>query len=140
MLVPDGLHKDFTGHLTVGVPGTVGGMDELLRRYGSWSWKDMIEPAADLARRGVDRAAVAVRARWRTNADRLALYPTAAAQFLQNGEPYQAGDKLVQRDLARTLNKIAREGPDAFYRGEIARAIVAEMAHAPRTAGRRRAC
>src|SRR3954468_2771465 len=76
-LVPPGLHKTFTGHLTVGVPGTLAGMDLLLRRYGTWSLGRALLPAIVLARYGVPvlpsqyESTVA-------NANRLKLFPASA--------------------------------------------------------------
>ena len=125
-LTPEGLHKDFTGHLTVGAPGTVAGMEAALRRYGTRSLARSIRPAERLAERGFEVPA-SLSAAMADNADRLKLFPTAAKQFLRSGEPYPAGSTLRQPELARTLATIRREGPDAFYRGSIARKIDAEM-------------
>jgi gamma-glutamyltranspeptidase/glutathione hydrolase len=128
-LQPDGLHKDFTGHLTVGVPGTVAGMDLLLRRFGTWRLADTIAPAARAAREGV-RVLPSLSQSMEDNADRLKLFPAAAAQYLRGGSAYPPGSILRQPDLARTLELIARRGPRAFYRGEIARRVIADMATA----------
>ena len=125
-LVPPGLHKTFTGHLTVGVPGTLAGLDLLLHRYGTRSLAQSIAPAAQLARRGVP-VEQSLSDSMAANADRLKLFPAAAAQFLQNGEPYPAGSILRQPDLARSLELIARKGTRAFYGGEIAQRIVDDM-------------
>jgi gamma-glutamyltranspeptidase/glutathione hydrolase len=125
-LVPPGLHKTFTGHLTVGVPGTLSGLDLLLHRYGTRSLAQSIAPAASLARRGVP-VEQSLSDSMAANADRLKLFPAAAAQFLQNGQPYPAGSILRQPDLARSLELIARQGPRAFYGGEIAQRIVDDM-------------
>ena len=131
-LVPPGLHKTFTGHLTVGVPGTVAGMDLLLRRYGTRTLARSIAPAASLAARGV-RVTRSLSASMAANAARLRLFPAAAAQYLRHGQAYPPGSILRQATLARTLRLIAHHGPGAFYRGVIAGAIVADM----RTARRR---
>ena len=125
-LTPDGLHKDFTGHLTVGVPGTVAGMQAALRRYGTRSLAQSIRPAERLARRGF-AVPTSLSEAMAANADRLKLFPAAARQFLRRGQPYPAGSTLRQPDLADTLGTIRRRGPDAFYRGSIARKVDAEM-------------
>jgi gamma-glutamyltranspeptidase/glutathione hydrolase len=129
-----GLHKTFTGHLTVGVPGTLAGIDLLLRRYGTRSLAQSIAPAARLARRGVV-VQPSLSAAMAANAGRLKLFPAAAAQFLIDGRPYPAGSTLRQPDLARSLELIARQGPRAFYGGEIARRIEADMATASQREG-----
>jgi gamma-glutamyltranspeptidase/glutathione hydrolase len=123
-----GLHETFTGHLTVGVPGTLAGMNAALRRYGTFSLGRAIRPAARLAARGV-RVTPALSAAMSDNADRLKLFPAAARQYLVDGQaPYPAGAILRQPDMARSLRLIARRGPKAFYRGRIARLIAREMA------------
>ena len=115
-LTPDGLHEDFTGHLTVGVPGTVAGMQAALRRYGTRSLARSIRPAERLAEDGFE-VPQSLSEAMAANADRLKLFPTAARQFLRRGQPYPAGSTLRQPELAKTLRTIRRHGPDAFYRG-----------------------
>jgi gamma-glutamyltranspeptidase/glutathione hydrolase len=129
-----GLHKTFTGHLTVGVPGTLAGLDLLLRRYGTRSLSQSIRPAVDLARQGVV-VQPSLSASMAANADRLKLFPAAAAQFLIDGQPYPAGSTLRQPDLARSLELIARQGPRALYGGELARKIEDDMATASQREG-----
>jgi len=115
-----------TGPLAAGVPGSVAGMAEAHRRYGRLAWTDVLAPAVGLARAGFtldgDRAGGI-----RADAERLARFAASAAQFLPNGVPPDSGATLVQADLGRTLQAIADSGPDVFYRGYIARLIVAEM-------------
>src|SRR5919201_1341168 len=90
-----GLHRTFTGHLTVGVPGTVAGMAAALKRFGTISWRAAIAPAERLAREGF-RVPTSLSGAMAHNADRLSLFPAAAAQYLKNGQPYAPGDVLVQ--------------------------------------------
>jgi gamma-glutamyltranspeptidase / glutathione hydrolase len=125
-----GLHRTFTGHTTVGVPGTVAGMDAALARYGRLTLAQAIAPAERLARQGV-RVPTSLVGALRANVERLKLFPTTAAQFLPAGEPYSVGATLVQPELAASLRRIMRGGRDAFYRGTIAQRIVRDMA-APR--------
>jgi gamma-glutamyltranspeptidase/glutathione hydrolase len=127
--VPTGLHNYFTGRLTVGVPGTLAGMDLLLRRFGTRTLAQSIAPAIRLARRGVN-VLPSLSQSMTENAARLKLFPAAAAQYLLDGQPYPAGSTLRQPILARTLELIARNGTDAFYRGPIAARIVADNATA----------
>jgi gamma-glutamyltranspeptidase / glutathione hydrolase len=127
-----GLHKTFTGHLTVGAPGVVRGMAKALRRYGTISLARAIAPAERMARRGVT-VTPALSESMAENADRLKLFPAAARQYLIGSErPYPAGSTLRQPDMATSLSLIRRKGPRAFYRGRIARLIAAEMRRARR--------
>ncbi|MEH2063664.1 MAG: gamma-glutamyltransferase [Nostoc sp.] len=114
------------GYLAVGTPGTVAGLYEVHRRYGKLSWQEVMKPAIALAKDGFILGDVlTVRLNQRQQA--ILSNPAAREIFTRNGEFYQPGDKLVQRDLARTLTAIA-ENPQNFYTGSIARAIAADMA------------
>ena len=110
-------------YLGVGVPGTVMGLDTALKKYGTMSIAQVIQPAIKLARDGfVLEAGDAKIINERLEA--LNQYPESAAILGHGGKPWKAGDRLVQTNLAHTLEKIARGGTDAFYKGSIARAIV----------------
>lgn len=121
--------KSLTSHLASGVPGTVAGFSLANETYGTMPLNQLIQPAIDLARKGfVVNAALA---------DDLNVYgkevllnhPNSKAIFFKaDGTPYQRGEKLVQRNLAHSLELIAKQGPDAFYKGEIANEIDREMA------------
>jgi gamma-glutamyltranspeptidase/glutathione hydrolase len=125
-------HKSRDSGLAVGVPGTVAGLALALERFGSgrFTLADLIAPALALARDGVpveddllDSLHLAQ--------PRLARFPTSARIFLKaDGAPLGAGDRLVQPDLAATLDAIARDGARAFYRGPIADEIVAAVREA----------
>ncbi|HEX2104576.1 MAG TPA: gamma-glutamyltransferase [Solirubrobacteraceae bacterium] len=121
-----GLHRTFTGHLTVGVPGVVAGMAAALDRYGTRTLAGSIAPAERLARRGF-RVPLSLQGAAEDNARRLATFPNTAAVWLPGGQPIRAGTVLRQPVLAATLRRIARGGPNAFYRGTIARRIVRDM-------------
>src|SRR5213083_1396901 len=118
--------SSLTGHLSVGVPGSVAGLWEAHRKYGKLRWKDLVAPAIVLARDGhvLDGPRSHQIAR---EASRLARFPASRAQFLQNGEAPPAGTRFVQAELARTLELIADSGPKVFYRGQIADLMVREM-------------
>lgn len=123
----DGLYTTFTGRTTVGVPGTVAGMQAALDRYGTIGLSEAIAPAESLAREGVE-VQPSVSGAMADNAGRIKLSPAAADQFLVNGgEPYAEGSTLVQPELAETLALISKGGPEAFYEGPIAEKIVREM-------------
>lgn len=114
--------------LAVGVPGTVRGLAWALEHYGSgrFSLADLIAPAEKLAREGIivedDLADSLPQA-----GSRLGRFPSTRAVFFQGDRPLQPGERLVQRDLAGTLAMIARDGPDAFYKGPIAQKIAAAV-------------
>ena len=117
------------GYLAVGTPGTVAGLYEVHRRYGKLSWEEIIKPAIALAKDGF---ILSSQVTWNSlpvyqNRKQAILNNPAAREiFTRNGEFYQPGDKLVQRDLARTLTKVA-QNPQSFYTGSIARAIASDM-------------
>jgi gamma-glutamyltranspeptidase/glutathione hydrolase len=124
-----GLYKTFTGHTTVGVPGTVAGMQAALERYGTIGLADAIAPAERIAREGFE-VPKSLSEEMGNHVSRLRLYPQTAAQFLVGGDdPYPEGSLLIQPDLADTLSLISKEGPDAFYKGDIADRIVEEMSN-----------
>lgn len=114
-------------HKAVGVPGTVAGLTLALQRYGTMPLEDVLAPAITLAADGfLVSADMAIRLAARQ--DRLKRWPATARIFSRaDGGMLRAGERLVQQDLARSLQLIADQGPDAFYRGDIARRIVAEM-------------
>jgi gamma-glutamyltranspeptidase/glutathione hydrolase len=111
------------GYLAAGVPGTVLGLDSALRKYGRLTRAQVMKPAIRLARQGfiLNRGDTDI---LDTSVQLIAKDPEAARIFLRrDGSPLQPGDRLVQKDLARTLAAIARRGPDAFYKGAIPAAV-----------------
>ena len=129
-LVPPGLHKRFTGHLTVGVPGTLAGMSAALARFGTISLPAALAPAEKLARQGV-RVTTSLSGAMARRRNDIVIFRAAGGIYLKNGQPYAPGDVLVNADLARTFRIIMRHGIGAFYGGPIARLIVRDM-RAPR--------
>lgn len=113
-----------SGYLSVGVPGTVMGLNAALAQYGTRSLSTLIQPAIQLAKRGF----ILVPGDLRLIHDKfinIDSQPNVAAIFHPNGKPLQVGERLVQTDLARTLETIAIGGTKAFYQGSIAHQIVA---------------
>ena len=113
------------GYLSAGVPGTVLGLDTAQREYGKLTRRQVMEPAIRLARQGfvLTRADTDV---LDTTVKRFHDDPEAARIFLRpDGSALQPGDRLVQKDLANTLEAIAQRGPDAFYKGKIPAAVEA---------------
>ena len=115
-------------HRAVAVPGTVRGLALAHRRYGRLPWCQLLQPAVALAREGfpLDRNLAA------SLNETLAVAPEKAEFQHVFGKPggglWARGDRLVQSELAHTLQLLADLGPDAFYTGPIAREIVAEIA------------
>ncbi|WP_273845894.1 gamma-glutamyltransferase [Providencia rettgeri] len=111
------------GYLASGVPGTVKGLDYALEKYGTMSRQQVMAPAIKLAREGfvLTRADTDV---LDTTTERFKQDPEVARIFLKpDGSSFQPGDLLVQTDLANTLEKIAQNGPSAFYEGEIPKIV-----------------
>ncbi|MFC3337201.1 gamma-glutamyltransferase [Paracandidimonas soli] len=122
--------KSLYTHYAVGVPGTPVGLEYALQKWGTKPLTQVMAPAIALAENGfpVSETLATVLQREKTN---MGKWPATTAIFWRNGEPLKAGDLLVQKDLAQSLRLIAAEGSGAFYRGEIARKIAAEMAPYP---------
>jgi gamma-glutamyltranspeptidase/glutathione hydrolase len=124
-------HKSRDSGLSVGVPGTVAGLTLALKQYGSghFTLAELLAPAIQLARDGFpvedDIADTLPHV-----AARLARWPASAKIFLHDGVPLRAGEPLVQRDLADTLDAIAHEGARAFYVGPTADKIVEAVRNA----------
>ena len=113
-------------HLSVGVPGTVAGLHLAWKEQGSKPWKELVQPAIALARDGFEVSHGLARS-LAGQLDDFKKYPASLAQFSKNGKPYEAGDTLKQPDLAKTLTRIAEQGPAGFYEGETAALIEKEM-------------
>ena len=115
--------------LSAGVPGSVAGFHHALMNYGTLSWEEVLKPAIRLAEEGFeiphDLANTLASKRYRA---RLSSNEAAAKVFYKEDKSlYKAGEILVQNDLANTLRQLSEFGPDAFYKGEIAKLIVKEM-------------
>jgi gamma-glutamyltranspeptidase/glutathione hydrolase len=113
-----------TGHLAVGVPGTVSGMEMAREKYGTMKRAALIEPAIKLAQDGfvLDQGDVDLLV---TATEDFKKDPATAAIFLNNGIAFTPGQKLVQKDLANTLKLIGDKGEEGFYKGPVGTAIVA---------------
>jgi gamma-glutamyltranspeptidase/glutathione hydrolase len=115
--------KSTFGYNAVGTPGSVMGFDTALKRFGTMSRQQVIAPAIKLAENGFTLQAGDIKLMSYHLAD-FKKSPNVAAIFLKNGQPYQVGDKFVQKDLAQTLKLISEKGTDVFYKGQIAKEIV----------------
>ncbi|MES2216995.1 MAG: gamma-glutamyltransferase [Pseudomonadota bacterium] len=115
--------KSIFGYDAVGVPGTVLGLESALKQYGTMSRQQVLAPAIKLAQEGYILTPGDVKILGMFTKD-FRNSASVAAIFLKNGQPYQVGDLLIQKDLAKSLSLIATQGPDVFYKGSIAQAIV----------------
>ena len=115
------------GPLSPSVPGFVDGCFQLLERYGTRPFAELAQPAVGYAAEGVPVSPAEQRA-IALNEDRLRRYPESAAIYLPGGALPPVGSILKQTNLARSIAAIAEGGRDAFYRGEIAKAIASFLA------------
>lgn len=112
------------GHLAVGVPGSVSGMEYAREKYGTMKRADLLAPAIQLAEQGftLDQGDIDLLL---TATQDFRDDPASAAIFLNNGQPFRVGEKLTQSELAKTLREISSKGTDGFYKGWVGSAIAA---------------
>ncbi len=132
MMASDTKLADGAGHggtlETVGprapaVPGNLAGWNRALEDYGTMSLAEVFESAIDYLENGVPITEMD-QAMWAVTVDRVINYPESAAIFLKNGkDPYVIGDTFTNKPLAHTMRRIAKEGIEVFYQGDIARQI-----------------
>jgi gamma-glutamyltranspeptidase / glutathione hydrolase len=111
------------GYLAVGVPGSVAGLEYAREKYGTMKRGKLVAPSIALAEKGfvLEQGDIDL---LHTATGDFAKDGPSAAIFLKRGEPYAVGQKLVQKDLAKTLKAISARGTDGFYRGPVAAALV----------------
>src|SRR5918993_4737232 len=114
------------GELSVSVPGVVDGWHELLAKHGKRTLAQALEPAIQYAREGYAVSEI-IADQWKSAESMLGRDPRAAAVFLPGGKAPAPGDVFKNPQLAASLELIAREGRDAFYKGTIAKAIADDM-------------
>jgi len=118
--------KSQVGHLSVGVPGSVAGLLLALEKYGTMSRREVLKPAIELAEKGFIVNEGLANA-FKNAFEHFKKFPSTMRYFSKNGQPYSAGDRLVQKDLAKVLKLIRDKGRDGFYKGKVADLIVKEM-------------
>lgn len=119
---------DWRNHKASGVPGTVRGLAMAHKKFGKLSWKDLVTPAVELAEKGFALDASMVRSLNGVVKNKGGNEEFRRIFGKDGGKAsWSVGDRFVQPDLARTLKRIAEEGPDAFYTGELADLVIAEM-------------
>jgi gamma-glutamyltranspeptidase/glutathione hydrolase len=129
MFIKDGKYNGdvhHNSHIAVGVPGTVAGLHLAWKEQGKLPWKRLVEPSVALARDGFTLSEGLAR-ELKDVLGSMRTYPGSVAQFSKRGTPYEAGETLKQPDLARTLDRIATDGPAGFYQGETALLLEKEM-------------
>jgi gamma-glutamyltranspeptidase/glutathione hydrolase len=116
--------KSVDGYLAVGVPGTVMGLETAREKYGTLPRAALLAPAIRLAQDGftLTRGDVDVLS---VGTEQFRAQPNVASIFLNHGEPFKPGDRLVQKDLAATLRAVSEGGEKAFYHGAIAASVAA---------------
>ncbi len=118
--------KNDIGHLAVAVPGALAGYATAQQRHGRLPWATVLGPAIALATDGYPATPYFADAVM-TEAEALSRYADSAKIFLPGGQPVKPGALIRREEYAQTLRHLAAEGADAFYRGEIARTVVADM-------------
>ncbi|MFY1026644.1 gamma-glutamyltransferase [Actinobacillus seminis] len=118
--------KSLYTHFAVGVPGTVAGMEYALKKWGTLPLEKVMAPAIKLAEEGFI-VSNTLAATLQAETETLGKWESSKKIFFKNDRPLVAGERLVQADLANSLRQIAQQGSKAFYEGEIAKKIVAEM-------------
>lgn len=119
--------KSQYSYLAVGVPGTVAGLTMALEKYGTISLERALKPAIELAEKGfpvsedLHKSLLLAKKRMQASPASMAIF------YKRGGVPYEIGEIIVQKDLAKSLKQIAKQGTTAFYKGAIAEAIVTDM-------------
>jgi gamma-glutamyltranspeptidase / glutathione hydrolase len=129
-ITPEGkLDKEAStiGYRSVAVPGTVAGLVLALNTLGTMKLADVLQPAIRYAEQGFPVTEKLLR-EFRGERPELQRFSMSSHIFLNDGKLYQAGDTLRQPELAATLKRIAKNGPDEFYNGETAHILASEMA------------
>ena len=118
--------SSLTGALAAGVPGTVAGLWAAHAKYGTKPWAELLQPAIALADSGFAADSAFIEdLQWEQK--RLQRFAASSALFVPHGAPIAHGAVWKNRDLARTLRRIATQGRDGFYTGTTAGLVVAEM-------------
>jgi gamma-glutamyltranspeptidase/glutathione hydrolase len=111
-----------SGILAVTVPGALDGWGQLVDRFGRRSLGELLKPAIDYAENGFPVSDI-IGTSWKQSEEKLSRHPSTARTYLVDGKAPETGQLFRSPDLARTFEKIAAEGTDVFYRGEIGERI-----------------
>jgi gamma-glutamyltranspeptidase/glutathione hydrolase len=128
-LKPDGtVDNDASqiGYLAVGVPGTVKGLSEVHKKLGTMKWEELIRPAVQLAENGFKISYQQAQS-LNSYKEFFVRFPSSGIFICPENRDWEPGDLLIQKDLAKTLRRIAEYGPDEFYTGETSRKIASSV-------------
>ncbi|NLO00884.1 MAG: gamma-glutamyltransferase [Bacteroidales bacterium] len=122
------------GYKSITIPGTVAGFGEIHKRFGYMDWKDLFDGAIGLAQEGFT-VSPGMANFWRrpglfgrvSTKERLGYTSSGSKIWLPEGEPYKAGDRPKQQELANTYKWLAKAGPDDFYKGDLAKQIIKDF-------------
>ncbi len=129
-ITPEGkLDKEAStiGYRSIAVPGTVAGLALALKTHGTMKLSEVMQPAIRYAEQGIPVTEKLAR-EFRDERHDLQRFSMSSRVFLNDGKMYQVGDTLRQLELAATLKRIAKNGPDEFYKGETAQMLARDMA------------
>lgn len=118
--------KAENGAASAGIPGLPAGLVHLSKKYGRLPLAQALAPAIRIARQGFPVYA-RIADQYRGRREVMERYPSTRAVYLADGDAPEAGETLLQPDLARTLERLGRDGFDGFYRGATAKAILATV-------------
>ena len=108
------------GPLSIAVPGAVGGAAYAVKTYGTKPLADVLAPAIEIAEGGFP-VSEALATGIQSAREKIAKFPSTTKIYFKNGKPLEMGDVIRNPDLARTLRAIAAQGPDVFYKGDVAK-------------------
>ncbi len=114
------------GHLAVGVPGSVDAMVEMHKKFGKLAWKDVIQPAIELANNGFKLTKREAESLNRAK-EQFKKINSYSLHVVREDRSWQEGDLIFYKDLAKALERIRDSGRDGFYKGETAELIAKEM-------------
>tara|TARA_X000000950_G_scaffold289532_1_gene414955 strand:- start:8532 stop:10220 length:1689 start_codon:yes stop_codon:yes gene_type:complete len=129
MFIIDGKYNQdlsLESYLSSGTPGSVAGLFLAHQKFGSLKWQELIQPALELAKNGFLVTETLEHA-LENNIEKLSKNEATKKIFFKHGMTLRAGDRLIQRDLAKTLQQIAEFGKDGFYKGTVAELIESDM-------------
>ena len=129
MFIIDGKYNQdlsLESYLSSGTPGSVAGLFLAHQKFGSLKWQELIQPALELAKNGFLVTETLEHA-LENNIEKLSKNEATKKIFFKHGMTLRAGDRLIQSDLAKTLQQIAEFGKDGFYKGTVAELIESDM-------------
>jgi len=119
-------NESLLGYKSAGVPGTVAGLVAAYKKFGSLPWRELVKPAIQLATKGFVIDAYKEESLLQAM-PKLMLFSSSQKVFFPGGVAPKEGERLIQKDLANTLQRIADKGRDGFYKGQTARLLVSAM-------------